>query len=58
MTLVDTSVRVNHLRVESSPLISLIQEGLALTHPYVMGELACGMLKHRFGGPDAASDSS
>jgi len=47
MTLVDTSVWVNHLRVGSSPLISLLQAGLVLTHPYVIGELACGMLKNR-----------
>ena len=47
MTLVDTSVWVTHLRVGSSPLISLLQEGLVLTHPYVIGELACGMLKNR-----------
>ena len=47
MTLVDTSVWVNHLRVGSSPLKSLLQEGLVLTHPYVIGELACGTLKNR-----------
>ena len=47
MTLIDTSVWVTHLRVGSSPLISLLQEGLVLTHPYVIGELACGMLKNR-----------
>ncbi len=47
MTLVDTSVWVNHLRVGSPPLISLLQKGLVLTHPYVVGELACGMLKNR-----------
>ena len=47
MTLVDTSVWVNHLRTGSTRLISLLQEELVLIHPYVIGELACGMLKNR-----------
>jgi predicted nucleic acid-binding protein len=47
MTLVDTSVWVNHLRTGSSRLISLLQEDKVLAHPYVIGELACGMIKNR-----------
>ena len=47
MTLVDTSVWVNHLRTGSASLISLLQEDRVLAHPYVIGELACGMLKNR-----------
>ena len=47
MTLVDTSVWVNHLRAGSPRLASLLQESLVLTHSYVIGELACGMLKNR-----------
>jgi predicted nucleic acid-binding protein len=47
MTLVDTSVWVNHLRTGSARLISLLQEDLVLIHPFVIGELACGMLKNR-----------
>jgi len=47
MTLVDTSVWVNHLRAGSPRLASFLQESLVLTHSYVIGELACGMLKNR-----------
>ena len=47
MTLVDTSIWVNHLRTGSHLLISFLEENLVLTHPYVIGELACGMIKNR-----------
>jgi hypothetical protein len=47
MTLVDTSLWVNHFRTGSAHLILLLQENLVLAHPYVIGELACGMLKNR-----------
>lgn len=47
MTLVDTSIWVNHLRQGSPSLEALLQENQVLTHPWVIGELACGMLKNR-----------
>lgn len=47
MTLVDTSIWVNHFRKDSPSLESLLQENRVLTHPWVIGELACGMLKNR-----------
>ena len=47
MTLVDTSIWVNHLRAGSPRLSNLLQECLVLTHSYVIGELACGMIKNR-----------
>lgn len=47
MILVDTSVWVNHLKSGSARLISLLQEDQVLIHPFVIGELACGMLKNR-----------
>ena len=47
MTLVDTSIWINHLRQGSPSLESLLQENQVLTHPWVIGELACGMLKNR-----------
>ena len=47
MTLVDTSVWVNHLRQGSPRLESLLQENQVLIHPWIIGELACGMLKNR-----------
>jgi len=46
-TLVDTSVWIDHFRVDSPALRRLLEEGLVLCHPLVIGELACGNLKHR-----------
>jgi predicted nucleic acid-binding protein len=45
--LVDTSVWVDHLRKAEEELQSLLNEGLVLSHPFVIGELACGNLKNR-----------
>jgi predicted nucleic acid-binding protein len=39
---VDTSVWVDHFRYRNSALVALIGLDLALTHPMVIGELACG----------------
>lgn len=52
MTLVDTSVWVDHLRLAraQSPLPALLVSGLVMTHPFVIGELALGHLC-----PDRAS---
>lgn len=47
MILVDTSVWVDHLRRGHAGLAALLQEGRVLTHPVVIGELACGRLKAR-----------
>lgn len=47
MILVDTSVWVDHLRQSESKLIDLLDDGLVLTHPFVIQELACGNLSQR-----------
>jgi hypothetical protein len=47
MTLVDTSVWINHFRKPEPGLVQLLKNGLAAVHPYVVGELACGNLKDR-----------
>jgi predicted nucleic acid-binding protein len=47
MILVDTSVWVRHLRKGAPELTERLNEGLVLTHPFVVGELACGSLRHR-----------
>jgi predicted nucleic acid-binding protein len=47
MVLVDTSVWIEHFRVGGTGLAALLNEGSVLTHPFVMGEIACGHLKHR-----------
>lgn len=47
MILVDSSVWVDHLRVSEPVLVELLSTGQVLTHPFVVGELACGNLKNR-----------
>ncbi len=46
MILVDTSVWIEHLR-RGNALGELLSEGQALTHPFIIGELACGNLRGR-----------
>lgn len=40
--LVDTSVWIDHFRNGNEALKSLLRQDLALTHPMVLGEIACG----------------
>ena len=40
--LVDTSVWIDHFRNRNEALETLLNLDLALTHPMVMGEIACG----------------
>jgi hypothetical protein len=47
MVLVDTSVWIDHFRRNSPALAELLDEGVVLTHPFVLGELACGNMKNR-----------
>ena len=47
MILVDTSVWLDHLRARNRTLISLLRAEQVLTHPFVIGELACGALRNR-----------
>ena len=47
MILLDTSVWIDHLRQGDARAASVLQSGLVLTHPFVIGELACGHLKSR-----------
>ena len=47
MILVDTSVRVEHLRSANAILSKLLGAGEVLAHPFVMGELALGGLRQR-----------
>ena len=48
MTLVDTSVWVNHLRRGDDELRALLNAGEVLCHPFIIGELACGSTAKRF----------
>ena len=47
MTLVDTSVWVDHLRRGNERLGTLLHDGLVMVHPFVLGELALGRLRRR-----------
>jgi predicted nucleic acid-binding protein len=45
--LVDTSVWLEHLRSASAILSALLDDGVVLGHPFVLGELALGNLRQR-----------
>jgi predicted nucleic acid-binding protein len=47
MVLVDTSVWVDHLRVGDPRLQRLLEEAEVASHPFVIGELACGNIQNR-----------
>ena len=47
MILVDTSVWLDHLRAGDKALAALLQAGMVLAHPFVIGELALGNLRQR-----------
>jgi len=45
--LVDSSVWIDHFRHGDSRLQALLESGQALTHPFVIGELALGNIRQR-----------
>jgi predicted nucleic acid-binding protein len=47
LILVDTSVWVDHLRRTDTELVTLLERGWVLMHPYIVGEIACGSLSNR-----------
>ena len=47
MILVDTSVWVDHFRSGNTTLGTFLRREQVLTHPFIIGELACGMFHHR-----------
>lgn len=47
MILVDTSVWIDHLRRGISELVQALEREDVMTHPFVIGELACGDLQKR-----------
>ncbi|MCC4118720.1 VapC toxin family PIN domain ribonuclease [Aromatoleum toluclasticum] len=40
--LVDTSVWIDHFRRRNAALVDLLERDLVVTHPLVVGEIACG----------------
>ena len=47
MILADTSVWIDHLRTGDKALAALLDAGMVLAHPFVIGELALGNLRQR-----------
>ena len=47
MILVDTSVWIEHFRAANHELVALLKECQVLTHPHVIGEIACGSHRQR-----------
>lgn len=47
MILADTSIWVDHLRKGNPRLSRLLNDGVVVCHPFVVGELACGNIQNR-----------
>lgn len=47
MILVDTSIWIDHLHSRNPDLVAWLETDEVLTHPFVVGELACGELRRR-----------
>ena len=56
MILADTSVWIDHLRAGDAALVSLLDAGRVLVHPFVIGEVALGTQRQRDGVLVALSD--
>ena len=56
MILVDTSIWVDHLRAGNKTLTALLNAGIVLAHPFVIGELALGNVRQREIVLEALSD--
>jgi predicted nucleic acid-binding protein len=54
--LIDTSVWVDHLRTGNKALAALLDTGMVLAHPFVIGELALGSLRQRQSVLNALAD--
>jgi predicted nucleic acid-binding protein len=47
LILVDTSIWIDHLRASDGEIVALLDAGMVLTHPFVIGELALGNIGAR-----------
>ncbi len=47
LVLADTSIWITHFREGQKNLSQLLERGLVASHPYIIGELACGALNNR-----------
>jgi predicted nucleic acid-binding protein len=47
MVLVDTNIWINHFRKNDAKLVANLNMGSVASHPFIIGELACGNLNNR-----------
>jgi len=47
MVLVDTSIWISHLTKGNTRLKTLLKKAEVVSHPFIIGELACGNIKNR-----------
>lgn len=47
MILVDTSVWIDHFRSTAPTLVKALENGQIVCHPFVIGEVALGHMRHR-----------
>jgi len=47
MILVDSSVWIDHFRRGNTALVAALDDDRIVTHPFVIGELACGQIRRR-----------
>ncbi len=47
MILADTSVWIDHLHRSREDLLEQLMQGRVLSHPFVIGEMACGRMRDR-----------
>ncbi len=55
MIVVDSSVWIDHFHWRDSDLVAIMEDRLALMHPFVLGEIALGSLRDRDAVLDAAN---
>ena len=46
--LVDSSVWVGHFKLRNEHLVTLLQDGAVICHPYIVAEVACGTPPSRY----------
>jgi predicted nucleic acid-binding protein len=56
VNLIDTSVWIDHLRFDNEIFAALLDAGMVITRPFVIGELALGNLRQRELVLEALSD--
>ncbi len=47
MILADTTVWIHHIHRSRADLVEYLMEGRVLSHPFLIGELACGRIRGR-----------